>query len=164
MENAAAVAETTEILTPTPATIDRAAQALRRGDLVAFATETVYGLGADATNPQAIAGLYAAKGRPRFNPLIAHIADDSGFVDIAVPDSRADLLAETLWPGPLTLVLPHREKGPVCDLARAGLSTIAVRMPAHPIARALITATGRPIAAPSANKSGHVSATAVSHV
>lgn len=154
----------TVILSDTPANIQRAANALQDGELVAFATETVYGLGADATNDKAVARLFAAKGRPRFNPLISHIANDASLREIAEPDERAELLAETLWPGPLTLVLPRRENGPICDLACAGLTSIAIRVPAHPTARALINAAGRPIAAPSANRSGKVSATTVKHV
>ncbi|MEO1248637.1 MAG: L-threonylcarbamoyladenylate synthase [Pseudomonadota bacterium] len=164
MDSLECPARDTEILSDTPANIEKAAEALRAGELVAFATETVYGLGADATDDQAVARLFAAKGRPRFNPLISHIADDSALTDLAEIDERADTLAETLWPGPLTLVLPRREGGPICDLACAGLATVAVRMPAHPTARALISAAGRPIAAPSANRSGAVSATTVKHV
>lgn len=164
MDSLECPARDTEILSDTPANIEKAAQALRTGELVAFATETVYGLGADATDDQAVARLFAAKGRPRFNPLISHIADDDALTAIAEIDERADRLAETLWPGPLTLVLPRRKNGPVCDLACAGLDSVAVRMPAHPTARALITAAGRPIAAPSANRSGAVSATTVKHV
>lgn len=154
----------TEILSATPAAIKRAAQALCNGELVAFPTETVYGLGADATSAEAVARLYAAKGRPRFNPLISHLADPDAVHELAETDERAELLAETLWPGALTLVLPRRPGGAVCDLACAGLDSIAIRMPAHPVARALIAAAGRPIVAPSANRSGSVSATAVSHV
>ncbi len=164
MDSLECPARDTEILSDTPANIEKAADALRAGELVAFATETVYGLGADATDDQAVARLFAAKGRPRFNPLISHIADGDALMAIAVIDDRADRLAETLWPGPLTLVLPRKDDGPVCDLACAGLASVAVRMPAHPTARALIAAAGRPIAAPSANRSGTVSATTVKHV
>jgi L-threonylcarbamoyladenylate synthase len=144
--------------------IRMAAAVLRKGGLVAFPTETVYGLGADATNPQAVAALYAAKGRPAFNPLIAHVADLASAERLGLFDAAARDLAGAFWPGPLTLVVPARSDGPVCDLARAGLSTIALRVPSHPLARKLIAAVGRPIVAPSANRSGHVSPTAAGHV
>jgi L-threonylcarbamoyladenylate synthase len=144
--------------------IEDAVEALRRGELVAFPTETVYGLGADAANPQAVARVFAAKGRPHFNPLIAHVL---GFADAERhaafhPNARA--LAERFWPGPLTLVAPRRAESVVCELACAGLATIALRAPSHPIARDLIEAFGGPIVAPSANRSGHVSATTATHV
>lgn len=121
-------------------------------------TETVYGLAADAGNARAVAAIYAAKGRPSFNPLIAHVATLGTARQIAVLDNRAQALAARFWPGPLTLVAPARE-GPVCDLARAGLETVAVRIPAHPVALALLEAFGGPIVAPSANRSGRPSPT-----
>lgn len=135
-----------------------AAAALRAGDLVLLPTETVYGLAADAGNARAVAAIYAAKGRPSFNPLIAHVATLGTARQIAVLDNRAQALAARFWPGPLTLVAPARE-GPVCDLARAGLETVAVRIPAHPVALALLEAFGGPIVAPSANRSGRPSPT-----
>ncbi len=122
-------------------------------------TETVYGLAADAANARAVAAVYEAKGRPAFNPLIAHVADLAMARRIARFDSRAEALAARFWPGPLTLVLPVLDSAAVCDLARAGLDTVAVRAPAHPIAHALIAALGRPIVAPSANRSGRPSPT-----
>ena len=149
---------------PTEAAIARAAEMLRAGALVAFPTETVYGLGADAGSDKAVAALYAAKDRPRFNPLIAHVADLTAARAVAELDTRAEALAHAFWPGPLTLVLPARRDGGVCLLARAGLDTVAVRAPAHPIARALLAAFGGPIAAPSANRSGEVSPTEARHV
>ena len=149
---------------PTEAAIARAAEALRAGALVAFPTETVYGLGADAGSDKAVAALYAAKDRPRFNPLIAHVADLPAARAVADFDTRAEALAHAFWPGPLTLVLPARRDGGVCLLARAGLDTVAVRAPAHPVARALLAEVGGPIAAPSANHSGDVSPTEASHV
>jgi L-threonylcarbamoyladenylate synthase len=126
---------------------------------VIIPTETVYGLAADAANPSAVAGLYAAKGRPRFNPLIAHVADPKGAAWIAQLDARALALAEAFWPGPLTLVAPIGDETGVCDLARAGLDTVAVRVPAHPLARALLEVFGGPLVAPSANRSGRPSPT-----
>jgi L-threonylcarbamoyladenylate synthase len=154
----------TRRLAADPASIADAAAVLRAGGLVAFATETVYGLGADATSDTAVAKIYAAKGRPSFNPLIAHVADLAAARRQAQFNADAEKLAEAFWPGPLTLVLPFASDGSVCQLARAGLDTIALRVPAHSIARALLTATGRPIAAPSANKSGHVSPVTAQHV
>ncbi len=133
--------------------------ALRAGDLVIMPTETVYGLAADARDARAVAKIFAAKGRPRFNPLIAHVADVSAAVALADMDSRALRLAEAFWPGPLTLVAPARPDCSVSDLARAGLDTIAVRVPAHPLALALLRAFGGPLAAPSANRSGRPSPT-----
>ncbi|WP_395672750.1 L-threonylcarbamoyladenylate synthase [Phenylobacterium sp.] len=138
--------------------VERAAAALRVGDLVLMPTETVYGLAADAADPRAVARVYAAKGRPAFNPLIAHVADVGAATRIARFDDRAARLAERFWPGPLTLVLPAIDGG-VCDLARAGLDTVAVRVPAHPAARALLSAFGGPVVAPSANRSGRPSPT-----
>lgn len=144
--------------------IAAAARCLAGGGLVAFPTETVYGLGADATNGHAIARLYAAKGRPSFNPLIAHVSDLSAAQKLAQFDANAARLAQAFWPGPLTLVLPKQRDCPVADLATAGLDSIAVRVPDHPLARGIIGALGKPVAAPSANRSGHVSATTASHV
>lgn len=144
--------------------IERAVELLRAGALVAFPSETVYGLGADATNGAAVARLYAAKGRPAFNPLIAHVPDAATAKRLAVFDPAAERLAAAFWPGPLTLVLPRRADCPVSELALAGLDTVALRVPAHPIARELIAALGKPIVAPSANRSGHVSPTTAAHV
>jgi len=144
--------------------IAEAARILAAGGLVAFATETVYGLGADATNGAAVARLYAAKGRPRFNPLIVHVADRTAAQPLGKFDAAAAALAAAFWPGPLTLVLPNTDDCPVAELATAGLDTIAVRVPDHPVARALIKAAGRPLVAPSANRSGHVSPTTAAHV
>jgi L-threonylcarbamoyladenylate synthase len=143
----------------TPPHIQRAAEALRTGGLVIMPTETVYGLAADAGNASAVAALYEAKGRPSFNPLIAHVADLAAACRVARLDSRAEQLAAAFWPGALTLVAPSRAGGGVCDLARAGLDTVAVRVPAHPVARALLEAFGGPIVAPSANRSGRPSPT-----
>jgi L-threonylcarbamoyladenylate synthase len=143
--------------------IAAAARCLADGGLVAFPTETVYGLGADATSGAAVARLYAAKGRPRFNPLIAHIGSVAAARQLAAFDGAAERLA-ALWPGPLTLVLPKATGCPVADLATAGLDTIAVRVPDHPVARDLLAAFGHPIVAPSANRSGHVSPTTAQHV
>ena len=131
---------------------------------MAFPTETVYGLGADATDGKAIARLYAAKGRPAFNPLIVHVADQSDARRLARFDTSAERLGAALWPGPLTLVLPKQDGGPIADLVTAGLDTIALRVPSHPVARDLLAAFGGPIAAPSANRSGHVSPTSAQHV
>ena len=136
-----------------------AARALSAGELVILPTETVYGLGADAGNARAVARLYQAKDRPAFNPLIAHVADLAAAERVALLDDRALALARAFWPGPLTLVAPYRADGGVCDLARAGLDTVAVRVPAHPLARAVLQAVGRPIVAPSANRSGRPSPT-----
>jgi L-threonylcarbamoyladenylate synthase len=150
--------------TSEPDAIGAAARILQGGGLVAFPTETVYGLGADATNAAAVAKLYAAKGRPAFNPLIAHVADAAAARRLAAFDGAADALARAFWPGPLTLVLPKAASCPVADLATAGLDTVAVRVPAHGIAHALITTFGGPVVAPSANRSGHVSPTTADHV
>lgn len=141
------------------AEIETAAAALRAGRLVILPTETVYGLAADAADPRAVAAVYEAKGRPSFNPLIAHVADLATARRIARFDERAERLAEAFWPGPLTLVLPVADTGAVCDLARAGLDTVAVRSPAHPLARRLLAAVGGPVVAPSANRSGRPSPT-----
>ncbi len=152
------------ILTPSNESLDLAAQHLRKGKLVAFPTETVYGLGADATNDRAIAAIYAAKGRPQFNPLIVHIADKSEAPDLVIWNKEAEKLADTFWPGPLTLVLPRAPDSPIALLASAGLDTIALRCPDHLIARKLIEKTQRPLAAPSANASGTLSTTCAQHV
>lgn len=142
----------------------RAADILRRGGLVAFPTETVYGLGADATDPQAVARIYAAKERPSFNPLIAHLDSLESAQRQGVFDKTARQLAEAFWPGPLTLVVPVAPTCTVSHLARAGLDSVGLRVPAHPLAHALLQATGRPVAAPSANRSGRVSPTDAEHV
>jgi L-threonylcarbamoyladenylate synthase len=155
---------TTQILTANEAAVAAAARCLAAGGLVAFPTETVYGLGTDATNAEAVARLYQAKGRPSFNPLIAHVSDRQAAERIARFDAGAAALAEAFWPGPLTLVLPKTRDGRVADLATAGLDTIAVRVPAHPLARAILQAFGGPVVAPSANLSGHVSPTSAAHV
>lgn len=141
-----------------------AARCLADGGLVAFPTETVYGLGADATNAEAIARLYLAKGRPSFNPLIAHVADLAAARRIARFDAGAEKLAARFWPGPLTLVLPRAIGCPVAELATAGLETVAIRVPDHPVARDILVRLGRPVVAPSANISGHVSPTTARHV
>ncbi len=154
----------TERLPPDAEGIARAAALLREGALVAFPTETVYGLGADATRSRAVAAVFEAKGRPHFNPLICHYPDaEAAFRHVeATPEARA--LAERFWPGPLTLVLPRRVTCPVDLLAGAGLDTLAVRVPSGAVAQALLRAVGRPVAAPSANRSGHVSPTEAGHV
>ena len=144
--------------------IAAAARILRAGGLVAFPTETVYGLGADADNGEAIARLYAAKGRPAFNPLIAHVASAAAARKLARFDTAAERLAAAFWPGPLTLVLPKAEDCPVAALATAGLDSVAVRLPQHPVAQQLLRAFGGPVVAPSANRSGHVSPTTAAHV
>ncbi|MEA2989666.1 MAG: L-threonylcarbamoyladenylate synthase, partial [Alphaproteobacteria bacterium] len=144
--------------------IKAAVRCLAEGGLVAFPTETVYGLGADAGNGEAVARLYQAKGRPSFNPLIAHVEDLDAARRLARFNSAAERLAATFWPGPLTLVLPKLPDGPVAELATAGLDTIAVRVPAHPVARHLLREFGKPVVAPSANRSGHVSPTTAQHV
>jgi len=156
--------KTTLRLGADPEGIASAATLLRRGGLVAFPTETVYGLGADARSALAVAGIYAAKARPRFNPLIAHVesleaAEAKGRFG---PDALA--LARAFWPGPLTLVVPAAPGCTVCDLARAGLDSVALRVPSHPVARALLAAAGMPVAAPSANRSGRISPTTADHV
>jgi L-threonylcarbamoyladenylate synthase len=155
---------TTQILAANEAAVAAAARCLGDGGLVAFPTETVYGLGTDATNPEAVARLYQAKGRPSFNPLIAHVGDRKAAERIGRFDETAIALAEAFWPGPLTLVLAKTKDCYVADLATAGLDTIAVRVPAHPLARAILHAFGGPIVAPSANLSGHVSPTSAAHV
>jgi L-threonylcarbamoyladenylate synthase len=152
-----------DALRPDPSAVADAADVLRRGGLVAFPTETVYGLGADALSPAAVARIFAAKGRPSHNPIIVHVADaaDAARVAAAWPDTAA-LLAGRFWPGPLTLVLPRT--GAVPDAVTAGGPTVAVRVPAHPVALALLRAAGAPIAAPSANRSAELSPTCAAHV
>lgn len=140
-------------------TSEQAAEALRRGELILLPTETVYGLGADAANPEAVAAIFEAKGRPRFNPLIAHVADAATAETEGVFNAQAKALAEAFWPAPLTLVAPIRDTTRVCDLARAGLDSVALRVPAHAGARAVLAAFGGPVVAPSANRSGRPSPT-----
>ena len=152
------------VVKATAESIARAAKALRAGRLVAFPTETVYGLGADATNARAVAEVFAAKGRPRFNPLIVHVESQQAAERFAVLNEKARRLAAAFWPGPLTLVLERRPDAPIADLVTAGLDTLALRAPDHPVARALLKEAGIPIAAPSANRSGHVSPTRAEHV
>jgi L-threonylcarbamoyladenylate synthase len=154
----------TRVLAADAEAIAAAAACLAAGGLVAFPTETVYGLGADAAQGEAVARLYAAKGRPRFNPLIVHVPDLAAARRIVRFDANAERLAEAFWPGPLTLVLPRQPEACISELASAGLDSIAIRVPAHPVARALLEAFGRPIVAPSANRSGHVSPTSAAHV
>lgn len=156
--------DATEVLAADAAGIARAAAALRGGGLVAVPTETVYGLAARADSPEAVANIYRAKGRPDFNPLIVHVADLAAAERLAQFDERARELATRFWPGPLTLVLPLREGAAVAAAVTAGLPTIALRMPAHPVMRALLAETGLPLAAPSANRSGGVSPTEPGHV
>ena len=145
-------------------TLDDAVRTLRDGGLVAFPTETVYGLGADATNGRAVARIYEAKGRPQFNPLIVHVRDADEAARYAVFHGPARQLAEAFWPGALTLVLPRTVDCPLSTLVSAGLDTVALRVPAHPVAAKLIAQSGLPIAAPSANASGRITATTAAHV
>ena len=147
-----------------PAAIEEAAEILRGGGLVAFPTETVYGLGADATNDKAVAGIFAAKARPSFNPLIVHLADAAAAADIVAFTPAARTLAAAFWPGALTLVLPRRPDCGISLLCSAGLDSLGVRAPAHPVAQRLLAACGRPLAAPSANRSGRISPTTAAHV
>ena len=142
-----------------PAEVQLAVDALRRGELVILPTETVYGLACDAANPRAVAAVFAAKGRPRFNPMIAHVTDLAAAERIVVLDDRARRLAEAFWPGPLTMAAPLRDPVAVCDLARAGLDSIAVRAPDHAATQAVLAAFGGAVAAPSANRSGRPSPT-----
>jgi L-threonylcarbamoyladenylate synthase len=151
------------IVPPTPEHLAAAARALETGELVIVPTETVYGIAADATNGLAVAKIFAAKGRPRFNPLIAHVPGREDAARHAQLNRAAETLIEAFWPGPLTIVAPRREDSPLCDLASAGLPTIALRAPAHPVARALLGLVDFPLAAPSANRSGHLSATTAAH-
>ena len=152
------------IVPATDEAIRRTAERLRQGGIAAFPTETVYGLGADATQDQAVARVFAAKGRPQFNPLIVHVANAVAAARLVEWDARAEALTRAFWPGPLTLVRRRRADCPVSLLAGAGLDTLAVRAPAHAVARALLEAVGRPLAAPSANRSGAVSPTTAAHV
>jgi len=152
------------VVEPTTQTVADAARLVREGKLVAFPTETVYGLGGDATSERAVAAIFEAKGRPQFNPLISHVLDASEARRLVRWNETADKLADRFWPGPLTLVLPRTKDSPIALLATAGLDTAAVRAPAHPVAQALIRAAGRPIAAPSANRSGAISPTRAEHV
>jgi L-threonylcarbamoyladenylate synthase len=154
----------TRVIKADDAAIEAAARCLAAGGLVAFPTETVYGLGADAGNGAAVARLYAAKGRPSFNPLIAHVVDATAAKRVGMFTTAAEKLAAAFWPGPLTLVLRKQPDCGVADLALAGLDSVAVRMPAHPVAHALLKAFRGPIVAPSANRSGHVSPTSAAHV
>lgn len=155
---------TIKITTSDEQTLTEAATLLREGKLVAFPTETVYGLGADATNDKAVAAIYAAKGRPQFNPLIIHVADPKDLDALIEWNETAHLLAAQFWPGPLTLVLPRKKSATISLLASAGMDTLAVRIPSHPIAQNLIRKTGKPVAAPSANASGKLSPTTPQHV
>lgn len=154
----------TRILTAQPQDIRQAAALLQDGQLVAFPTETVYGLGADARQGEAVAALYAAKGRPSFNPLIAHVHSIEAAKRHVIWTETANKLAEAFWPGPLTLVLPLRDGHDISHLVTAGLETLGVRIPAHPAARALLSALDGPVAAPSANPSGRISPTTAAHV
>ena len=154
----------TRRLGPDASGLAEAAALLRAGGLVAFPTETVYGLGADATDTDAVTRIFAAKDRPRFNPLIAHLPEAEAAFAEGDFDEHARRLAEAFWPGPLTLVVPAHPKTQISDLARAGLPSVALRVPAHPLAQALLAGVGRPVAAPSANRSGRVSPTRADHV
>lgn len=156
--------QATEIRAFDAAAITEAARRIGAGECVAVPTETVYGLAADATDGEAVARIYAAKGRPSFNPLIVHVPDAEAARAIAELDPVAERLADAFWPGPLTLVLPTRPDSPVAALATAGLDTVAVRVPRHPAMRALLETCGRPLAAPSANASGRISPTRAGHV
>jgi L-threonylcarbamoyladenylate synthase len=147
-----------------PEAIERAARLLRAGELVGFPTETVYGLGADAMSERSVAAIFSAKGRPRFNPLIVHVPGLAAAEALAEFDARARRIAAQFWPGPLTLVLRRRSDSGLSLLASAGLDTVAIRAPAHPVAQALLRVSERPVAAPSANRSGRVSPTEAAHV
>lgn len=147
-----------------PDAVEEAARLIRAGYPVAIPSETVYGLAADATNGEAVAAIYAAKGRPSFNPLIVHVSDSAMAEELATFSPLARRLAERFWPGPLTLVLPAHPQSPVAPLAMAGLPSVALRCPAHPAMQAVIAASGRPLAAPSANRSGAISPTTAAHV
>ena len=155
---------TTRVVPFDEAGISGAARQVLDGQPVAVPTETVYGLAADATDPQAVARIYAAKGRPSFNPLIVHVPDLAAAERLGVFDADARALAEAHWPGPLTIVVPARDDNGIAALVCSGLDTIALRVPAHPAMQALLAATGRPLAAPSANASGRISPTRASHV
>ena len=153
-----------QVLEASPEAVVQAARVIRAGGLVAFPTETVYGLGADATNDRAVATIFSAKGRPQFNPLIIHVKDEVQAAEIAEFDERAQALAHKFWPGALTLVLKRKADAKLSLVATAGLDTVAVRAPNHPVAQALLHEAGVPIAAPSANKSGYISPTQALHV
>lgn len=153
-----------QVLEASPEAVTLAARVIRAGGLVAFPTETVYGLGADATNDRAVASIFDVKGRPQFNPLIIHVQDEIQAAEIAEFDERAQELAHKFWPGALTLVLKRKANSKVSLVATAGLDTVAVRAPAHPVAQALLAEAGVPIAAPSANQSGYISPTHALHV
>src|SRR5258708_11369991 len=153
-----------KIVEPTGETITEAAKLLRNGGLVGFPTETVYGLGGDATNERAVAAIFGAKGRPQFNPLISHVLDAAAAHKLVRWNDTADKLAARFWPGPLTLVLPRAKDSAIALLATAGLDTAAVRAPPHAVAQALIRATGRPLAAPPANRSRALRPTRAEHV
>ncbi|UWQ11263.1 threonylcarbamoyl-AMP synthase [Aliiroseovarius crassostreae] len=155
---------TTELLADTAEGITRAAEVLRAGGLVSFPTETVYGLGGDATNDHAVARIFEAKGRPSFNPLIVHLPSVEAVSEYAVLEGVMRDFAMAFWPGPLTLVLPLKPGGPLSPLVSAGLPTVAIRVPEHDLARRLLEETGRPIAAPSANPSGRISPSTAQHV
>jgi L-threonylcarbamoyladenylate synthase len=157
-------AQNTRVLPYGPEAIAEAARLIAGGGIVAMPTETVYGLAADAANGEAVARIYEAKGRPAFNPLIVHVADIGQAAEIAEFGDEARALAETHWPGPLTLVLPLQRGAPIASLVTAGLATIAIRSPAHQAMRDLLGAAGRPLAAPSANASGRISPTRAEHV
>ncbi|MCF8496447.1 MAG: threonylcarbamoyl-AMP synthase [Alphaproteobacteria bacterium] len=154
----------TRLVAATPEHIAEAAAILKRGGLVAFPTETVYGLGANALDGQAVARVYEAKGRPAFNPLIVHVPSARDAALHVHMNEDAQILADKFWPGPLTLILPRRKKSSVSDLAAAGLDTLAVRVPLHPVAQALLKESGIPLVAPSANASGKLSPTTPAHV
>ncbi|MFH5775806.1 L-threonylcarbamoyladenylate synthase [Paracoccus sp. NGMCC 1.201697] len=154
----------TRLLSPDQEGIAAACDLLSRGEVVAIPTETVYGLAGDARNPRAVAGIYQAKGRPSFNPLIVHLPDRAAAERFAVLDAQARHLADAFWPGALTLVLPLRQDAGIASLVTAGLDTVAIRVPAHPVAHALLSAFGGPLAAPSANPSGRITATTAAHV
>lgn len=158
------MSQNTLILNADDGDLARAAEILRAGGLVAFPTETVYGLGGNARDGAAVAGIYAAKGRPSFNPLIVHVADLAAAEEIAEFPPQAQAIAARFWPGPLTLVLPVKSGSGISDLVTAGLDTVAIRIPAHPIARRLLAAFGGAVAAPSANPSGKISPTTAAHV
>jgi L-threonylcarbamoyladenylate synthase len=157
-------AQNTRVLPYGPEAIEEAARLIAAGQPVAVPTETVYGLAADATNGEAVARIYEAKGRPSFNPLIVHVRDAAQAAEIALLDDEAQAFAARYWPGPLTLVLPLRDGVPIASLVTAGLATIAIRVPAHPAMQALLAAAGTPLAAPSANASGRISPTRASHI
>jgi L-threonylcarbamoyladenylate synthase len=153
-----------QVLEASPEAVHEGARVIRAGGLVAFPTETVYGLGADATNDRAVATIFDIKGRPQFNPLIIHVKDEIQAAEIVQFDERAQALAHAFWPGALTLVLPRKADAKLSLVASAGLDTVAVRVPSHPVAQALLMEAGVPIAAPSANKSGYISPTMALHV